>query len=180
MSEIDDIFSSKNKSKEIDPATQAKKKKKAKNHKRKREPESLHDSESPTKPRPIPETVIDPSASSASFPSTKRPRTEKSTDGVKLNASTKDTFDENNFADSRGLSQRLYLSLLTSSCSRFSITGRGPITKTTSLSGKKTEEGWNIYKEEELKLGTGGGEQVQYRAFLPFLLIRFRHGVVSI
>ena len=40
-----------------------------------------------------------------------------------------------------------------------------------SLSGKKTEEGWNIYEEEELGLlGTGGGKQVQYRIFFPFLL----------
>ena len=119
MSEIDDIFSSKNESKEIDPAARPKKKKKAKNRKRKREPELLHDAEGPTKPRPIPETVIDPSIT---LPSTKRPRTEKSTDGAKLNGSTisaKDAFDENNFADSRGLSQRLCLSLLTLSCSRF-------------------------------------------------------------
>jgi len=170
MSEIDDIFSSKHESKEIDPATRAKKKKKAKSNKRKREPELLHDLEGPTKSRPIPETVIDPSIT---LPSTKRPRTEKSTDDVKLNASTistKDAFDDN-FADSRGFRQRLCLFLSTLSCSRFSITACGPITKTMSLSGKKTKEGWNIYKEEELGLlGTGGGEQVQYRGFLPFLL----------
>ncbi|KAG5654766.1 hypothetical protein H0H81_003774 [Sphagnurus paluster] len=130
MSEIDDIFSSKTKSKAsasqpvASTSSLPEKSTKKKDKKRKRNPEALPDDPQPKKSRPAPETIIDPST----LITTKLPKTSKKYKPPKTSSKSAD-HDENKFVDSRG-----------------------------SHSRKTTEEGWAIYKEDELGIHDGGGD----------------------
>ncbi|KAI0824278.1 hypothetical protein BC628DRAFT_460065 [Trametes gibbosa] len=145
-SEIDDIFAAKRNAPAAAPAASsssvsqalAKKRKKDKSAKRKR---SLSDADdraeaepAPTKPakRKVPETVFDPSAT-VGLPSAKESKTrkaEKPAVSVTKPAKIKKTReDEDRFKDSRGTGPR-----------------------------RKTEEGFSIYKENELGITEQGGD----------------------
>lgn len=174
MSEIDDIFSSKGKAKATQPIPSTstltdKKKKKSKDKKRKRELESEPVTE--TKSRPAPETIIDPSTL---ISSAKRPKVEK-TAGAKAKPSVKnpDIAAENRFKDSRGPGLRQFLCI-------FLYIGDHK----SMFSGGKTEEGWSIYKEDELGIrDEGGGKQVCFFFFPLFMLAtqtrRCAHSIVN-
>lgn len=154
-SEIDDIFSAKGKAKaleslaplpSVDEKEEKKKKKKTKTKTKKRKDSDKTDEiyrssqPKPAKKRPAPETVVDPSSKSST--SSKRP---------KLDVSVKPSHDkrkedEDRFKDSRGAAP-----------SKFQPFFRILILKTLP-SGRKTDDGFNIYKEDELGISnTGGG-----------------------
>ncbi|KZT74730.1 DUF1764-domain-containing protein [Daedalea quercina L-15889] len=146
-SEIDDIFAAKSKAKAAVPAASSyapilsepskkSKKKKDKAAKRKHETGDNDDSR-PTKRR-VPETVLDPSvnpqpaASKVAAPkSIKAAKLEKLAAGgaVQKKGRKVDKKDEARFKDSRGNGPR-----------------------------RKTEEGYNIYKEDELGVSNEGGD----------------------
>ncbi|KAI0335417.1 hypothetical protein GY45DRAFT_1366983 [Cubamyces sp. BRFM 1775] len=158
-SEIDEIFASKGKassapqlvassSSSSQPTDKKKKKKKDKSAKRKRddadadpEPEAAP----PSKPvkRKVPETVFDPSAA---LPSAKESKPRKA-DKAAVSAAAKpkkpklDREEEQRFKDSRGTGPR-----------------------------RKTEEGFAIYKEDELGITDQGGGQSSVRALTRPLL----------
>ncbi|KAI0322686.1 hypothetical protein OF83DRAFT_1048782 [Amylostereum chailletii] len=143
FSEIDDIFASKDKAKPSSPvpsssavfaAPPAKKKKKQK--KRKRDladseagPSTHRHDETPPQARPVPETVVDPSVQIVA-PS-KRPRIDKGASVLtaKKKPVKTDKDDEARFKDSRGSGPR-----------------------------RKTEDGFSIYKEDELGIQDEGGD----------------------
>ncbi|KAF9068080.1 hypothetical protein BDP27DRAFT_849017 [Rhodocollybia butyracea] len=121
-SEIDDIFASKGKALPIASSSTVSKPTK-KDKKRKRKAETAAVENPSSSSKKVPETIIDPSAS---IPSAKRQKvaksSEKATKGI---AETKKSAkeDEYKFTDSRGSGPR-----------------------------RKTEEGWSIYKADELGL----------------------------
>jgi hypothetical protein len=153
-SEIDDIFSAKGKAKVVEslapiPSVNEKKKKRKKKDKLSASDNSKEinpSSESKTqKKRPAPETVVDPSSKSSS--SIKRPKLDVSASSQYVKAPhEKRKEDVDRFKDSRGSGS--------SKSKRFSEF-RVPI---TLLLGQKTDDGYNIYKEDELGISnTGGG-----------------------
>ncbi|KAF8898586.1 hypothetical protein BD779DRAFT_1687491 [Infundibulicybe gibba] len=141
-SEIDAIFASKHKpgatQESVSSISNQPVKSRKKDKKSKRDPKPLkpdlsviHDPEkipNPSKKRPAPETIIDPSVHVASVKRQKCPSTPK---GAKPGGRTKNQELDagGNFNDSRG-----------------------------STSRKKTEEGWAVYKEDELGIGDQGGD----------------------
>jgi hypothetical protein len=146
-SEIDDIFAAKGKSKAIElvPLPSAKKKKKKKD----RPPTSdqtkeiSRSSESKSlKKRPLPETVVDPSLKSSS--TSKRPKldTPVSSQREKIYHETHKE-DEDRFKDSRGSGPSTFHLVL------LSLIDAAP--------GRKTDDGFNIYKEDELGISNAGG-----------------------
>ncbi|KAL0951003.1 hypothetical protein HGRIS_007744 [Hohenbuehelia grisea] len=131
VSEIDDIFASKGKAKALPPPSHPppEKTQKRKRDKKKRSKDEV-DNVPASKKRPPPETVVDPSV-----PATKRPKTDKppQAESSKQRTSTQavkrsDVDDRERFKDSRGMGPR-----------------------------RQTEEGWNVYKEDELGISTEGG-----------------------
>ncbi|KIK06848.1 hypothetical protein K443DRAFT_673756 [Laccaria amethystina LaAM-08-1] len=138
MSEIDDIFTSKDKSKTVpSPSTSVsllKAKKKAKKPKLVSAHEDpAHASSSAITPaskkRPPPETVVD---TSANLPSLKRQKKETGPGKVRVRQTTKSDLSEPNgglFKDSRGSGAR-----------------------------RTTDEGLSIYKEDELGIRDDGGD----------------------
>ncbi|KAJ3870051.1 hypothetical protein EV359DRAFT_59272 [Lentinula novae-zelandiae] len=134
-SEIDDIFASKGKTR-VGPvaSTSSTTKSSKKDKKRKRKNESESDEKDSTvveRPKKVPETIID---SSASMPIAKRVKISKSNEKagtLRETKSGKAKKEEDNFKDSRGIGPR-----------------------------RKTEEGWSIYKVDELGIkddDEGGG-----------------------
>jgi hypothetical protein len=133
-SEIDDIFSAKGKAKAIEPTPLPSVKEKKK--KRKDRPSTSDNpkeigqtSELKTlKKRPLPETIVDPSLKSSS--SSKRPKSDApvSSQREKVYHETHKE-DEDRFKDSRGSGPR-----------------------------RKTDDGFNIYKEDELGISNTGGD----------------------
>ncbi|KAJ3737070.1 hypothetical protein DFJ43DRAFT_1049098 [Lentinula guzmanii] len=133
-SEIDDIFASKGK---IQPSpvtvtsNSSAVKSTKKDKKRKRKERDDKDSPAVEKPKKVPETIIDPSAS---MPSAKRVKSSKSSEKAGNGKETKSgkAKEEEKFKDSRGTGPR-----------------------------RKTEEGWSIYKADELGIkddDEGGGK----------------------
>lgn len=172
-SEIDDIFAAKPKGKAkaavpvastsasstAEPSKKSKKKK-DKAAKRKRETDDEGDSQ-PTKRR-VPETVLDPSVNpqpapkAASLKSIKAAKLEKLAAGgaTKKKRGKVDKEDEARFKDSRGNGPR--------ACDPPSMF----LYIECHFAGRKTEEGFAIYKEDELGISnTGGGK----RSFLAVL-----------
>ncbi|KAI0735289.1 hypothetical protein C8Q76DRAFT_711736 [Earliella scabrosa] len=152
VSEIDAIFASKGKP-SVAPTPKAsssssllseKKKKKKKDKdkgkgkekdseksaKRKRDDDDEQDA-APSRPpkRQVPETVFDPSASLPSAKKSKPLKADKSAAVTKVKKPKKDREEEQRFKDSRGTGPR-----------------------------RKTEEGFAIYKEDELGISTEGGD----------------------
>ncbi|KAG1757420.1 hypothetical protein EDB19DRAFT_1657375 [Suillus lakei] len=136
-SEIDDIFAAKGKAKAIELAPlPSVMEKKAKKKKRKDRPSTSDEtkeinrsSNSKTlKKRPLPETVVDPSFKASS--SSKRPKLDASASSQR-EKTTHETRkeDEDRFKDSRGSGPR-----------------------------RKTDDGFNIYKEDELGISNAGGD----------------------
>ncbi|EED78428.1 predicted protein [Postia placenta Mad-698-R] len=160
-SEIDDIFASKGKaatkpvasSSSLPPADKVKKKKKG----TKRDSNSALGAEDnahrvQTVKRPVPETVLDPSARlPAAAP--KKSKATKSSDA--LSGSTKKRKvdeDEEWFRDSRGTGPR-----------------------------RKTEEGWAVYKEDELGItDQGGGQHTPHLILAVILTSHLRHATMSL
>lgn len=161
-SEIDDIFAAKGakgKGKAVDqpvPSTSTtvapKKKKKGKKkpvdsaeHTRLASADD-QDGEPSSKKRPVPETFIDPSVH---IPNPKRVKVTDDAAKVKVKVkkgAEKEKDDQQRFTDSRGSGPRkLVVSPSTWELCLFSITG------------KKTEEGWSVYKEDELGIRDEGG-----------------------
>ncbi|TBU35129.1 hypothetical protein BD311DRAFT_745623 [Dichomitus squalens] len=154
-SEIDDIFASKGKLPAAAPPkassssallSDKKKKKKIKDKgevgdkpvRRKREDSNEDPAPSVPSKRKVPETVFDPSVTLPSTKSnkSKAPRVEKTEGGVpKAKKAKKDREEEDRFKDSRGTGPR-----------------------------RKTEEGFSIYKEDELGITDQGGDT----ALCPF------------
>ncbi|KAG1773176.1 DUF1764-domain-containing protein [Suillus occidentalis] len=134
-SEIDDIFAAKGKVKAIElaPLPSAKKEKKKK---KKKDRSSTNDetkeisrsSESKSLKKRLPETVVDPSLKSSS--TSKRPKldTPVPSQREKVYHETRKE-DEDRFKDSRGSGPR-----------------------------RKTDDGFNIYKEDELGISSAGGD----------------------
>ncbi|PCH33542.1 DUF1764-domain-containing protein, partial [Wolfiporia cocos MD-104 SS10] len=111
----------------------AEKKKKSKSAKRKRAPDRADAVEQPAKKRPVPETVLDPSARVAA-PAPRRSKADKAAARAAPDAPVRkkhkaDNEDEERFKDSRGTGPR-----------------------------RKTEEGFAIYKEDELGITDQGGD----------------------
>ncbi|KAL1952067.1 hypothetical protein VTO73DRAFT_1216 [Trametes versicolor] len=140
-SEIDDIFASKGRSSAAAPAASSsssqapekkkKKKDKDKSAKRKRDADPDVEEAAPSKPpkRKIPETVFDPLAAIGA-PSAKEGRPRKTTATVvKAQKPKKDREEDGRFKDSRGTGPR-----------------------------RKTEEGFSIFKEDELGITDQGGD----------------------
>ncbi|KAJ8597018.1 DUF1764-domain-containing protein [Rhizopogon salebrosus TDB-379] len=136
-SEIDDIFSAKGKAKVVEslapiPSVNEKKKKRKKKDKLSASDNTKEinpSSESKTqKKRPAPETVVDPSSKSSS--SIKRPKLDVSAPSQHVKAPhEKRKEDVDRFKDSRGSGSR-----------------------------QKTDDGYNIYKEDELGISNTGGD----------------------
>ncbi|PIL32073.1 hypothetical protein GSI_06777 [Ganoderma sinense ZZ0214-1] len=172
-SEIDDIFASKG---SLPPPTPSKtssnpalppdKEKRGKKRKAhdgdkllKRKHERTDDAPAPSKPakRKMPETVFDPSVVLPYAKQSKTAKAEKSgVSAVQSKKSKKAREDEDRFKDSRGTGPR-----------------------------RKTEEGFTIYKEDELGITDQGGGQ--YRVIRPVplhhppeLLLQILHCVLSI
>ncbi|PPR03154.1 hypothetical protein CVT26_008005 [Gymnopilus dilepis] len=136
MSEIDDIFASKGKQKQ--PPLLSSEKKKKKKKKKADPPSPKADVVAPTsKKRPLPETVVDtsdrlPGPSKRHKGSAAPPPADDSSKKSKKVDKKKAEADED-FKDSRGSDSR-----------------------------RRTEEGWSIYKEDELGIGDQGGGKPQY------------------
>lgn len=135
MSEIDDIFASKGSTKvkaaSAPNCSPAAPKKEKKDKRKKSKPivatADLQDNPVPTKKRPLPETIVDPSTLPTA---TKRRNTDAGAAAPVKRPKTKTYFkEEKQFRDSRGTGPR-----------------------------RKTEEGWNIYKEDELRLNAEAGD----------------------
>jgi len=138
VSDIDHIFaSSKGKGKLTQisslpsSALPEKPKKKVEDKQKRKREEAPNDGEPVSKKRTTPETVSD---TSTRLPKAKRARVEKSSVGNERSStsrkdSVKDKDDDQRFKDSRGSGPR-----------------------------RKTEEGWSIYKEDELGIGDEGGD----------------------
>ncbi|KAI9062961.1 DUF1764-domain-containing protein [Trametes sanguinea] len=144
-SEIDEIFASKGKSSSLAASSASastssqlseKKSKKKKKDKRKRDdadaPAEHKEEAAPPKPvkRKVPETVFDPSASLPSIKEAKTRKADKSAGAApKAKKPKKDREEEERFKDSRGTGPR-----------------------------RTTEEGFAIYKEDELGITDQGGD----------------------
>ncbi|TFK30590.1 hypothetical protein FA15DRAFT_662588 [Coprinopsis marcescibilis] len=152
MSEIDDIFASKAKARpSTNPSVpKVKDTEQSKPSKKKRKKKPASDAEqkpeepvpSPPKKRPIPETIVDPSSQ---FPSAKRHKSDsKSKNEPKVKESKpKAKEEEDRFVDSRGTGSR-----------------------------RTTEEGWSVYKEDELGIShEGGGKPTAAHFFLLFTFL---------
>jgi hypothetical protein len=130
-SEIDDIFASKGKCKPRSTASSLEKKKQDKSG-----------NSTDGRNRPAPEIVVD------SSPSTLTPDGKSAKIGKGINSGLKTGNKDKNkdsFRDSRGSRPRVY-----HSSSNVFVT-------TTILEGRKTEDGFTIYKEHELRIGDEGG-----------------------
>ncbi|TFK76958.1 DUF1764-domain-containing protein [Pluteus cervinus] len=145
MSEIEDIFAAKGRSvnqQKLSPSVpnSPKDKKKKRDGAKPKSKEHAARDTTPTAPseqkkttkRPAPETIVDPSSAS-SAPAQKKQKTEsprhsKTTKPQKPKKPSKSEGDDR-FADSRGTGPR-----------------------------KKTEEGWAVYKEDELGISNEGGD----------------------
>lgn len=168
MSEIDDIFASKGNAKiasahshgtSSSSLSSSSKKEKRKQWIRKPAavPSDYQQKVSPSKKRRLPETVIDTSDNLCSLP--KRHKTlvgKKSMANKGDNTKSTDSLeDAATFKDSRGTG------------SRKSSTAFHVIMLIEFFIGKRTEEGWLIYNENELGLATeGGGKLSKTSAFL--------------
>ncbi|KAI0374282.1 hypothetical protein BV20DRAFT_1049106 [Pilatotrama ljubarskyi] len=165
-SEIDEIFASKGKASAATPSSfsqplEKKKKKKDKSAKRKRD-DAVADAEpaeaAPAKPakRKVPETVFDPSAGLPSAKPGKARKADKPSAAVpKAKKPKKDREEEERFKDSRGTGPR-----------------------------RTTEEGFAIYKEDELGITDQGGGQylictTQVSSSFPLQIPRCVHSIVN-
>ncbi|KDQ30650.1 hypothetical protein PLEOSDRAFT_1101638 [Pleurotus ostreatus PC15] len=144
-SEIDDIFAGKGKAKAKDPTPSpsqslpASKSSKKKN-KRKSKPEVNEQPQaSSSKKRPLPETIVDTSTTLG-----KRPKLEKRPSAKTSSSNPRDDIDR--FNDSRGTSS-----------------------SKLSPCWKTTEEGWAIFKEDELGINPEAGGQCPFLAPLHAL-----------
>lgn len=157
MGEIDDIFAGKSKAKgkakEVEPsapepAPLPKKKKKKKSKKIVMEEELVK--EEPPAPvagtkRKLPETVVDPSL--AVEAQAKKSKSGKK-EGKKAEGQRQENSDDERFRDSRGTgpSECLFIP--------------GCVSRTDLFDkGRRTEEGFAIYKEDELGISNEGGGQ---------------------
>ncbi|KAF9015306.1 hypothetical protein BDQ17DRAFT_1340825 [Cyathus striatus] len=139
MSEIDDIFASKGKAKDIllplpsssqplksksstDPAKKQTKQKRKKKSDKPLQTDVVHSEISSSRKRPLPETVID-----TSLPTSNAKRRKPDQTGIALKKTTDSEQDK--FKDSRGSGSR-----------------------------RQTDEGWSIYKEDELGISNEGGD----------------------
>lgn len=152
-SEIDEIFASKGKSKAIHPVAPpsiVSEKKRKKDKKKKRDLEAAEfDVEVMTKKQPTPETVVDPSTR---LPSAKRAKVSTIISKNPLKSGGKDSSqgDEDRFKDSRGSGLRkCNISFLY-------------VTRLIPSRGRKTEEGFSIFKEDELGIGDEGGGETDF------------------
>ena len=148
MAEIDDIFASIKILKAATPTPIPPEQKKKEYKKRKRVAESTISSQSDS--RPAPEIVIDSSATVTHTTHAKRPRVSKTAKNAakKNQISVRKKTDhemEGKFQDSRGSESR-----------QSSISLVRPYYP-HHFSGRKTEEGWSIYKEDELGIRDKGG-----------------------
>lgn len=187
-SEIDDIFASKGKAKVIQPIASSsntapeKKRKKEKKKKKRRDGGGdevpVPEGKSNTKKRPAPETVVDPSTNLSSVKKAKVAMAVPQ-NAAKPKARQKDAArareDEVRFKDSRGNGPRMSTSLL------FGIRHESD---SPSGLGRKTEEGFLIFKEDELGIGDeGGGEtnslNLTVIAYFVHLNIQTHHCVHS-
>ncbi|PBL00748.1 DUF1764-domain-containing protein [Armillaria gallica] len=131
ISEIDDIFAAK--AKPSLPATSSSSSstmKKSKKRRRDHTTDSTNDNHEPPPKKRVPETIVDSSSFIVSAP--KRIKQTKGSDRSKIKPtkSKKDSKDtEERFKDSRGSGPR-----------------------------RKTEEGWSVYKEDELGMTNEGGD----------------------
>ncbi|OAX44761.1 hypothetical protein K503DRAFT_2967 [Rhizopogon vinicolor AM-OR11-026] len=146
-SEIDDIFSAKGKAKAVQsltplPSVDENKKKRQKKKDKLYTPKEIDPKTQ--KKRPAPETVVDPSSKSST--TSKRPKLDVSTSSQPSHEKRK---DEDRFKDSRGTAPSMPLLF-----SKF----KTPI---TLPSGRKTDDGYNIYKEDELGISNTGGDTPQ-------------------
>jgi Eukaryotic protein of unknown function (DUF1764) len=155
MSEIDDIFATKGKAKATSPVADASsvkksKKKKSKRQKNDDQPKDEVVASSSSKKRKAPETVVDPSQIIEG--TAKR---QKSNSEAKKSASKK---EEAKFKDSRGTGGR--------KCPDLSTLQQVHIYSP----GRTTEEGFAIYKEDELGIShEGGGKPAVSLVFLLFM-----------
>ncbi|KAF9569711.1 hypothetical protein CPC08DRAFT_745598 [Agrocybe pediades] len=159
MSEIDDIFASKAKGKKPDlppadplPSSSSSSSKKKKKKKTQDAPPPPSADVAPSsKKRPAPETVVD--TSDLLIASSKRQKTNDDEKKSKATKADRKKPDvDPSFTDSRGTGDR-----------------------------RKTEEGWSVYKEDELGINDeGGGKLLYVPALLPVLLLPTRHTVMSI
>lgn len=185
-SEIDDIFASKGKAKVIQPIASSsntapeKKRKKEKKKKKRRDGGGdevpVPEGKSNTKKRPAPETVVDPSTNLSSVKKAKVAMAVPQ-NAAKPKARQKDAAreDEVRFKDSRGNGPRMSTSLL------FGIRHESD---SPSGLGRKTEEDFLIFKEDELGIGDeGGGEtnslNLTVIAYFVHLNIQTHHCVHS-
>lgn len=157
MSEIDDIFASKGKPTAPQPVASMStlsEKKKKKDKKRKREVDPEDNAEiSQRNWRPAPQTITDPSILIPSLKPPKIDRAEASKSKVSK-STAQGADDKDRFKDSRG-----------------SVSSRCPYLHYVSLSnlfaGRKTTEGWSIYKEDELGIHNEGGGKLSKFCVLP-------------
>ncbi len=148
-SEIDDIFAAKGKfnptpstSKLQDPASKKEKKQK----KRKRAAQVQADQQPPS--RTAPETVIDPSLR-LSVPTKQRAKPEADDQPEKKRRKSQ-TEDEERFKDSKGTGPSMFSPVDVPICLYHAVPP-----------GRKTEEGFSIYKEDELGIRDhAGGTQL--------------------
>jgi hypothetical protein len=146
MSEIDKIFAAKGNAKLIDPQPPVSSHSSKHTKKKRKHKTNLPQADNPgadppsnSKKRPEPETIID--TSSDIHP--KRPRLDNPLKKVKSKRSTEKD-DEAIFKDSRGSTTRKLSTILVSQSNSMD-------------SGRTTEEGWLVYKEDELRIGEDGG-----------------------
>jgi len=143
MSEIDKIFAAKGNAELADPQPPASSKHTKKKRKHKTDlSQGEGDPPSGGKKRPEPETIIDPSSDIHH----KRPKLDRVSNPppkLKSKRSTEKD-DEAIFKDSRGSTTRKFSTILVSQSNLM-------------RSGRTTEEGWLVYKEEELGIREDGG-----------------------
>lgn len=139
MSEIDDIFATKSKT---DPPIHPPPSKKKKKDKKKKQGVIPVPPTETSPSRPAPETIIDPSA----VPHISK-RRRKDSESIVPSKRTKTTKEEELFKDSRGTGP-------SELCPLLHRKGRKAL---TCCLGRKTEEGWNVYKADELGLNDEGG-----------------------
>jgi hypothetical protein len=147
MSEIDDIFATKGK---IDSPAHPPPSKKKKKDKKKIQGVTPVPVEETSHSRPVPETIADPSAV-PHIPKRRR----KDSEPIIPSKRKKATKEEEFFKDSRGTGPRKTYPHLQQ---------KGRKTLTNRL-GRKTEEGWDVYKADELGLNDeGGGKQTRFKS----------------
>lgn len=160
MSEIDAIFASKAKPDPLPVPSSSKSSEKTKTKKKKKKKGKVQDVVPPTpaestatttsKKRPAPETVVDTSGRlEAPAKRHKGPSTSRE-EKVSRTGKSKISGDDANFKDSRGKGDRECF--LSSWSPSFLIYAEG----------RKTEEGWTVYKEDELGISGEGGGKLLY------------------